>query len=157
MIDRRPARILAMQALCLFDTLRGDFMAQLDEFLADEDPPDKVRDYARRLVIAATDNIDELDAALQAVSPNWQLARMAMVDRNILRIACCELRDDFDVPPKVVVNEAVEIAKAFGAAESPGFVNGVLDAILKRDASESGGQESQSTEPNEIDNDGSAT
>lgn len=132
MIDRHAARILAMQSLCLFESLQGDFIEQLEDFLSDEGPPDDVRAYARRIVLTVKDRLDELDADLQAVSPNWQLARMAMVDRNILRVAICELSAEFDVPPKVVVDEAIEIAKAFGTIESPAFINGVLDAVIHR-------------------------
>lgn len=121
-----------MQSLCQFESLQADFITQLDEFLADENPPAQVCTYARRLVLTIKDRFDQIDADLQSVSPNWQLQRMPMVDRNILRVAYCELEAEFEVPPKVVVNEAVEIAKLFGTVESPAFVNGVLDAIINR-------------------------
>lgn len=132
MIDRHQARILALQSLCQFEALGADFLAQLDDFLADEDAAPAVRDYARRLVMESRDRMTELDAALQAVSENWDLKRMAPVDRNILRVAACELCMEPSVPPKVAITEAVEIAKAFGTAESPAFINGILDAANKR-------------------------
>jgi len=121
-----------MQALCQLDALGKSFLAQLDDFLADDDPAESVQDYARKLVLAARDRLDELDAALQTVAENWELKRMATVDRNILRAAACELATCDNIPPKVVITEAVEIAKAFGTADSPAFINGVLDAIVKR-------------------------
>lgn len=132
MTDRHPARILAMQALCQLETLGEDWLAQLDDFVADEGAPLAVQQYARQLVRDAWTNIARIDEALQAVADNWELKRMAMVDRNTLRAAACELLLRTDIPPKVAINEAVEIAKMFGAAESPAFINGVLDALLKK-------------------------
>ncbi len=132
MIDRHQARILAMQSLCQFEVLGADFLAQLDDFLADDDPPESVREYAKRLVLETRDRLTELDAALQTVAENWELKRMAPVDRNILRVAACELKTQIDIPRNVAITEAVEIAKAFGTAESPAFINGVLDAAVKR-------------------------
>lgn len=132
MIDRHQARILALQSLCQFEVLGADFLAQLDDFLDDDKPDPQVRNYARRLVLETRDRIVELDAALQTVADNWDLKRMAPVDRNILRVAACEMRTQTGIPPKVAITEAVEIAKAFGTAESPAFINGILDAVLKK-------------------------
>ena len=132
MTDRHPARVLAMQALCQLETLGEDWLAQLNDFVADEGAPLGVQQYARQLVRDAATNLPRIDEALQAVAENWELKRMMMVDRNILRVAACELLLRSDIPPKVAINEAVEIAKSFGAAESPGFINGVLDALVKK-------------------------
>ena len=121
-----------MQALCQLEVLGETMLSQLDEFLADENPPRSVQDYARNLVHAAQSDMTTIDHHIQGVADNWALSRMAPVDRNILRVAVCELIHRTDVPPRVVVDEAIEIAKAFGAAESAGFVNGVLDAVIKR-------------------------
>ena len=132
MTDRHPARVLAMQALCQLETLGDDWLAQLNDFVADEGAPLNVQQYARQLVRDAATNLPRIDEALQAVAENWELKRMMMVDRNILRVAACELLLRSDIPPKVAINEAVEIAKSFGAAESPGFINGVLDALVKK-------------------------
>jgi transcription antitermination protein NusB len=87
------------------------------------------QDFARELVAAATQRTDELDQLITASSRNWRLERMSRVDRNILRLGACELVAFRDVPVKVVINEAVELAKRFGTAESSAFVNGVLDRI----------------------------
>ncbi|HKQ46499.1 MAG TPA: transcription antitermination factor NusB [Phycisphaerae bacterium] len=132
MTDRHSARVLAMQALCQLETLGDDWMAQLNDFVADEGAPLNVQLYARQLARDAWTNLARIDEALQAVAENWELKRMMMVDRNLLRVAACELLLRSDIPPKVAINEAVEIAKSFGAAESPGFINGVLDAMMKR-------------------------
>ncbi len=130
MSDRRRARILAMQALCVHEALPDDFPPQLDAFLADDDPPTAVQDYARGLVRDAWDHAAAIDKRLQGAADNWDIARMAIVDRNILRVAVCELLHRPDVPPKAVIDEAIEIAKTFGAADSGAFINGILDAVL---------------------------
>ena len=91
--------------------------------------------FAEDLVNGATDNQAEIDDIIQRASKNWRLDRMARVDRNLLRLATYELRFHPDVPAKVVINEAIEVAKRYGTAESPAFVNGLLDRIsqeLKR-------------------------
>jgi transcription antitermination protein NusB len=85
--------------------------------------------FARELVAAASARADEVDALVAGASKNWRIERMSRVDRNILRLGACELLAFRDVPVKVVINEAVELAKRFGTAESSAFVNGVLDRI----------------------------
>lgn len=132
MVDRHPARVLAMQALCQLEVLREDFLVQLDEFLADEGPPAGVQDYARNLVRTAWEEIVDIDRRIQEVSEHWSVARMSPVDRNVLRVGVCELLHCLEVPRKVVIDEAVEIGKRFGTAESGAFINGVLDAVHKR-------------------------
>ncbi len=120
-----------MQALCQLEVLADSFLPQLDGFLAEETDKASVRAYASGLVADAQRCTAEIDAAIQQVAEHWDLKRMAMVDRNILRVAACELLHRGDVPPAVVINEAVEIGKTFGTADSAGFINGVLDAIVK--------------------------
>jgi len=131
MVDRRQSRILAMQALCQLEVVGEDFLNHLDEFLRDETPPESVVDYARGLVRDAWKNRGEIDARIQTFATGWELKRMNAVDRNVLRAAVCELLHRPEVPPRAVINEAVEIAKAFSTADSGGFINGVLDAIRK--------------------------
>lgn len=88
------------------------------------------RDYAERLVRGVYAELEQIDAAIQKVSAHWRLDRMARVDRNVLRLGAYEiLHASADVPRKVAINEAVEIAKRFGSAESSAFVNGVLDRL----------------------------
>ena len=88
------------------------------------------RDLATRIVRGVVGRRDDLDALLQRASRNWRLDRMARVDRNLLRVGAWELSEATDVPAKVAINEAIEIAKRFGTAESPAFVNGILDRVL---------------------------
>jgi len=85
--------------------------------------------FARELVAAAAEIAGKLDELITAASKNWRIDRMSRVDRNILRLGACELVAFRAVPVKVVINEAVELAKRFGTAESSAFVNGVLDRI----------------------------
>jgi N utilization substance protein B len=85
--------------------------------------------FARELVAAAVTRQAEIDELITGSSKNWRIDRMSRVDRNILRLGACELLAFRDVPVKVVINEAVELAKRFGTAESSAFVNGVLDRI----------------------------
>jgi N utilization substance protein B len=136
MIDRRQARILAMQALCQLEVLGDDLLGQLDEFLADEGATAAVQDYARGLVKHVWSNLAAMDDRIQSSAQHWDVKRMYSIDRNILRVAVCELVQSPELSPKVVINEAIEIAKQFGVADSPGFVNGLLDAIVSRRGAE---------------------
>jgi N utilization substance protein B len=89
----------------------------------------EAQQFARDLVAAAADHATEIDELITAASKNWRIDRMSRVDRNILRLGTCELKWFKETPLKVVINEAVELAKRFGTAESSAFVNGVLDRI----------------------------
>jgi len=93
-------------------------------------------EFAHALVAETRQRLSEIDDAVQSASRNWRLERMSRVDRNILRLATCELRRSDDVPVKVIINEAVELAKRYGTEDSAAFVNGLLDRIahnLRRD------------------------
>lgn len=93
-------------------------------------PDEEVRGYAELLVRGVSDKRETLDEIIQKVSLHWRLDRMAHVDRNILRLGAYEITElEHDVPRKVAINEAVEIAKRFGTAESSAFINGILDRI----------------------------
>ncbi len=131
MIDRHQARILAMQALCQFDVLQEDFERELVPFLSDESPPAGVLSYATSVARNARANLETIDELIESAAENWELKRMAPVDRNTLRVAVCELLYQEKTPSRVLVNEAIEISRAFGTAESAGFINGVLDAVVK--------------------------
>lgn len=92
----------------------------------------EAKDYAEALIRGVSAHREALDALIQGISLHWRIERMALVDRNILRLAAFELTHlAEEVPRKVVINEAVELAKTFGGAESGAFVNGVLDRIGK--------------------------
>ena len=97
-----------------------------------EEPDAEVAEFATRLVEGTLANRDAIDARLQAVTRNWDLRRMAAIDRNVLRMAIYELAYCHDVPPKVAINEAIELGKKFSTANSGGFVNGILDKLIER-------------------------
>tara|TARA_R110002072_G_scaffold46591_9_gene129030 strand:+ start:75525 stop:76106 length:582 start_codon:yes stop_codon:yes gene_type:complete len=151
---RTRAREIAMQALFQFDLRGPEYSRELGSSVADvcrtelfagkeanEDglpntadralnaAEREVVDFAARLVDGTLKNRDAIDAKLQGVTRNWDLRRMAIVDRNVLRMAVFELMHCADVPPKVAINEAIEIGKKFSTANSGGFVNGILDRI----------------------------
>ncbi len=121
-----------MQSLCQLEVLADDFLSEVDAFLAEEAGTAQARDYARGLVAEVWQNLETLDRAIQDVAEHWELKRMATIDRNTLRVAACELLHRPDIPPPVAINEAVEIGKTFGTADSAAFINGILDAILRR-------------------------
>ena len=127
---RRSGRAYALQLLYARD---GDPSAEVDpiQWAADFelDIDEAAQQFARELVAAAANRASEVDELITAASKNWRIDRMSRVDRNILRLGSCELIAFREVPVKVVINEAVELAKRFGTAESSAFVNGVLDRI----------------------------
>jgi N utilization substance protein B len=129
---RRTGRAYALQLLYARDGDAATDVAHAaaawaDAFEIELDEPARV--FARDLVDAAQTQAARIDALITGASKNWRIDRMSRVDRNILRLGACELVAFHDVPVKVVINEAVELAKRFGTAESSAFVNGVLDRI----------------------------
>jgi N utilization substance protein B len=97
--------------------------------LSTEDAPLEDVDFANQLVRAYADHEDEVNAIIRASSHHWRIERMPIVDRNVLRVAIVELREMRDIPKRVTLNEAVELAKRFGSEGSGAFVNGVLDRV----------------------------
>jgi N utilization substance protein B len=128
--DRRSSRILAMQALCQWE-VQGDVSSQaLAEFLAVQDAAPDAVVYATELVQAFWRQREEIDRRIASASIKWDLARISPVDRNVMRVAIVELLGD-EVPAKVVLDEAIEIGREYGGADSPRFINGVLDAVFQ--------------------------
>jgi|KBSSwiStaDraftv2_1062776.scaffolds.fasta_scaffold779994_1 N utilization substance protein B len=131
---RTRAREIALQLLFQFD-LRGqgyeqDVGKSAAELCADESEGDEeVRAFAVRLVEGTLRLRNEIDERLRGVTRNWDLKRMASVDRNVLRMAIFELAHCADVPPKVAINEAIELGKKYSTANSGAFVNGILDRV----------------------------
>ncbi len=128
------AREAALQALYLCEVGRVDPAVAIDTVFAEHLPeaePD-VRAFATTLVEGVVADRTGLDALITAHSQHWRIARMAIIDLLVLRIGAWELRYQHDTPAAVVLNEAIELARMFGADESPKFVNGVLDAIRKK-------------------------
>jgi N utilization substance protein B len=131
--SRRQSRERALQILFQWD-IHGNTEHWLDDFWERNPPTDEVREFAGRLVNGVMTNHEELDRLIGAHATNWTVSRMPVVDRNILRAALYELLWMPEVPAKVTVNEAIELAKQFADDETKKFVNGVLDNIIGTDA-----------------------
>ncbi len=124
------ARELALKALYQYDLLGGRTAEQLHAFCADSAEPE-VAELAGAMVDGCLAHQDEVDGVIRRTAQNWKLERMAACDRNILRLGAYELLHCSETPPKVAINEAIELAKKFSTQNSPTFVNGVLDRIYK--------------------------
>lgn len=128
---RRKARELALQVLYQIDLAGLEPTPALELFCEHFETGKKSMPYARRLVQGVVDNQKEFDVMIGSHAENWRPERMSIIDRNILRLALYELRYQDEVPARVVINEAIEVAKRFGNEESGPFINGILDAIRK--------------------------
>ncbi|OGW49916.1 MAG: transcription antitermination factor NusB [Nitrospirae bacterium RBG_19FT_COMBO_42_15] len=128
---RRKARELALQILFQYDLTKGE--CNTDEFFKDKEIEDDTKEFAIRLKDAVIAHLQEIDAIIKKKTKGWTLKRMAVVDRNVLRFAICEMMYFPDIPPKVTINEAIEIAKKYGSEDSGQFVNGILDSIYKEE------------------------
>jgi len=134
--------MLALQALCLFDSLGQEFEEQLGAFLQDPHvhadlgldscPDASTLSFARELALGAWRQRQRYDELLSETATAWSIARMPPVDRNILRLGLHELLEHPETPPEVTINEAVDLAHHLADKDSPGFVNGVLDAARRR-------------------------
>ena len=128
---RRKSRHAALALLYQSDMGVHDFPAHIDHYFSANRLPPKAKEYAEQLVLGVMEHRDNLDEAITEVSAHWRLDRMNVIDRNILRLAAFEILHRADVPRKVSINEAIEIAKRYGSEDSGKFVNGILDRIAQ--------------------------
>lgn len=128
MRTRTEARQLALQYLYMSDLNAPGVIEPAAEFARASGVREEVGRFALDLVGKALGNLDRIDGEIRRAAVNWDIGRIAPVERNILRLGCAELLF-LDTPPKVALDEAIELAKAFGNRDSGGFVNGVLDRI----------------------------
>ena len=133
MKKRTRARELALQTLYQFDLRGQDFADEIDTFLASEESDAQTLEFALQLVRGAIEHAERIDGIIQDVAQNWDVARMAVIDRNVLRLATYELLHCKDIPPKVSINEAIELGKRYSTQNSGGFINGILDKIKDRE------------------------
>jgi transcription antitermination protein NusB len=133
MLRRSQAREVAFQVLYQDDLNPRNNPAEGDRFIQRRLRAEEMATFARELVAGVRRNRAEIDAAIEGIAANWSLKRMAATDRNVLRLGAYELLHS-DTPPKVAVDEAVELAKRFGSAQSSQFVNGILDKIMHAEA-----------------------
>ncbi len=129
MTVRRRAREIALQVLYQLDIVQGDPQEALALYFDNFRPSEKTREFCQRLVGGVCQERAEIDRLIEENAENWTLKRMAVVDRNILRLATFELLNCPDIPFKASLNEAIELAKKFGNDDSSAFINGILDQI----------------------------
>jgi N utilization substance protein B len=128
---RSKAREVALHLLYEIEISKIEVTLAFQAYLENNPQRQEVIDFSTSLIEGVTKNIEQLDSLIKKYVKNWEIDRMAVIDRNILRMACFELLFLEEVPPKVSINEAIELAKRFGDLDSPRFVNGVLDKIYK--------------------------
>lgn len=170
MASRRRGREIALQILCILDRqpdldadeglflyfrhLSGVDLEGAEDAIGapsgkraptinDRESASEQREFVEQLVHGVRDRLSEIDQLVTLCSRNWRLERMSWVDRNLLRLACHELTSCRDTPARVILNEAIEIARRYSTAESPGFINGVLDRAMR----ESGRRDLASSSP----------
>lgn len=130
--EKRQARISALQALYAWELAANDpggTLAYLTQWTENDSLPDVIS-YAGKLSRLAIKNVTLCDELIQKRSKNWEMGRITLVDKLILRIAIAELLFVEDIPPKVSISEAVEIAKEFSTDDSSAFINGILDSVF---------------------------
>ena len=133
-MDRRTqAREIAMQALYQLDAQGDDILKGLEVFFRERcDQDDMVHDLAKKWTRETWENLKVCDELIETAAIKWHMSRLCGVDRSILRLSTYQLKFCEDIPPRVVINEAIEIAKKYSSDQSPKFVNGVLDAIMQK-------------------------
>ena len=132
MDKRTRARELAIQALYQLDVQGSDIMNFLGEFFEENEPNSQAQKLALEWTKGTWENLSVCDELIVSSTLKWKLSRLSPVDKSILRLAVYQLKFCPDIPCKVTINEAIELAKKFSTAQSPAFVNGVLDAVLKK-------------------------
>ena len=134
MRKRTQARELALQLLYQLDLRGDDILPEVEEYLEKGPCYPEILSFAKGLLSGWREQREAIDRMIEEVAKNWQLKRMAAIDRNILRLATYELLFRDDIPPLVTINEAIDIAKKFSTKNSGPFVNGILDNIRLRAA-----------------------
>jgi len=129
------ARAVALQVLYESDGTRHDPNRSIKRRITEHKLSRPAARFARYIVSGVLANEDRVDAIIGAHAPSWPLAQMAVVDRNILRVAIYEIIEGKETPPKVAINEAVELGKVYGSESTPKFVNGVLGSVMESYAS----------------------
>lgn len=131
---RHQARVIALQALYEIDSASHVPGVVVEGRLLEAELPETGARFARELVLGVHNHQAELDVLIERYAPEWPVDQIAIIDRNILRIAMYEILFDKDTPLKVAINEAVELAKRFGSDSSSRFVNGVLGSMVDKEA-----------------------
>lgn len=127
---RRDARETALQILYAIELTKSSVSVVLDELMPKCEKPPHAMFFAKKIITKTFEERNVLDTYIKRHSANWRFERIAVIDLLILRIAVCEFIHFFDVPPKVTIDEALELAKRYSTHKSSGYINGILDAIL---------------------------
>lgn len=133
-LDRSRARAWILQVHYRWESQgsEGTLLDALDHTIATRNISPRRLPYVRQVLTLMDDHGAEVDRALRAALDNWRLDRLSSMDRAVLRIGAVEILYMDEIPPKVAIQEAIHLAEAYGGDDSPGFVNGVLDALFKR-------------------------
>ena len=126
---RRKSREFALQALYRWDITRKDDNKTIAQFRDHFSQRKEKDEFAERIALGVLEHVREIDQLIEEYSENWRLDRMPIIDRNILRMATFELLYCEDIPPKVTLDEAIELGKRYGSEDSGSFINGILDRI----------------------------
>ena len=138
MRKRTKAREYALQILYAIDITKDEPKNCMESFWQGSDETsEQIKSFADEIILGVVDHKDKIDELISKYATNWQIDRMAVIDRNVLRLATFELLFMEGIPPKVSINEAIDLAKKFGGNDSGKFVNGVLDKINKTESKKS--------------------
>jgi N utilization substance protein B len=132
MTGRRQARELALQGLYAYEIHKREIGEIFEQLAQGSSLGEKPLQYARRLMETVIQNLEFVDKEISRLAENWELERIALIDRIILRMALTEINFMPDIPEKVAINEAIDLAKEYSTIESSSFVNGILDAALSK-------------------------
>ena len=131
MRKRTLARECALKILYRIEISKESVSASLKDFWSVEQVNKEVKDFTNSLVKGTCENLSKIDEAISKYADNWELKRIAVVDKNVLRMGIFQLLYRDDIPPKVSINEAIDLAKKYGDVDSGKFVNGILDKVRK--------------------------
>lgn len=128
---RRKSREFALQVLYQIEITQQNSLQAIHQVRENFWPPGDQDEFAQQIILGVMDHRQEIDRLIESHSEHWRLDRISVIDRNILRIAIFELLYCDEIPPKVTLNEAIDLGKRFGSEESGSFINGILDRIQK--------------------------
>ncbi len=129
-MTRRQAREAVLKGLYTLELMEWDIDRVMEDIHQNDDPDDKMSRFIRSYLETVVANLEYLDKEVTRLAENWELKRIAIIDKNILRMALSEIHFMPDIPQKVAINEAIDLAKQFSTLESSSFVNGILDAAM---------------------------
>ena len=131
-VNRHLSRIVAMQSLYELDFHPDRSIEEIYERVMEPVAKDVDKDYLKNVLKGTTANIKQIDSLVEKAAPEWPIEQVSVIDKSVLRLAAYEMLYDQDIPPKVAINEAVEIAKTFGGENSSRFINGVLGTLYRQ-------------------------